>query len=56
MSEFRVPSREQAAILKENGIEPDSVAVMNAGEGWMQLLVYRTRCILRLERGDKPWQ
>lgn len=53
--DYPVPTKEQAEIIRRNGIDPDSVAVNASGKGWLLLLVYKTRDTIRIEQGDRKW-
>lgn len=52
MSEFKVPTKEQAKTLRENGIDPDAVAVMADSEEELRLMCYRTRRVIWIMKGD----
>lgn len=56
MNDFRVPDAQESRIITENGLNPDSVAVMLRGDDFLLLLHYRTRCTIRINRGDRPWK
>lgn len=56
MADFRVPDSREAEIIQENGMNPDSVAIILHGESFLLLLNYKTRCTIRIDRGDRAWK
>lgn len=56
MADYRVPDDRESKIIRENGMNPDMVAVMLRGESFLILLNYKTRCTIRIDRGDRVWK
>lgn len=52
---YTVPDEQQAKIIRENGIDPNAVAVYMTGEDYLRLLVYETRDMITITKGDRSW-
>lgn len=52
----RVPEPEEEGILKENGLDPGEYAVIHKEEDSIYLRCYRTRDIVVIRKGDRPWK
>lgn len=52
---MRVPNKEEREILERNGIDPDGVSIQNRSEDTIVAVVHRSRDIIMIIKGDKPW-
>lgn len=51
----QVPSQQEARILRENGLNPDSYSVIHREEDAIYLRCYKTRDVVAIYKGDRPW-
>lgn len=56
MPDVKTTTEREMEILRENHIEkPEKFGVMARGDDFIRLLCYDTRCVLTINKGDKPW-
>ena len=55
MSKYKIPDERESEILKRNGINPESVAIVFTDDDSIRMLNYKTRDEIIIHRGDKQW-
>ena len=56
MAKYRMPTEEELAIIRRNGIDPDGVCVSFRSEDTICLLRYKTRDEIVIRQGDRNWK
>ena len=52
---YRIPTKREREIMKNNCLDPEEYAVVRSGEDWLHLHCYRTRDDILLYQGDRKW-
>lgn len=52
----QVPGELEKRILRENGLNPDSFSVIHKETDVIYLRCYKTRDVIAIYKGDRPWK
>lgn len=55
MGKHRMPTKEEAEILRRNGIDPEGIVIIFRDEKTISLIRHKTRDEITLKQGDKKW-
>lgn len=55
MDKHRMPTKEEAEILRRNGIDPEGVTVIFRDEKTIHLIRHKTRDEITIRQGDRVW-
>lgn len=55
MGKYRIPTEQEAEILRRNGIDPDNLTIVHSDDDCIRALRFQTRDEIVVHRGDKKW-
>lgn len=55
MDKFRVPTEDEARIIRRNGIDPEAVSVTHRDERSIWLIYHKTRDEIVIRQGERSW-
>lgn len=55
MSKVTSTNEREEKILRENGMDPSEYGVIHSEDDYIRFLCYKTRDIVQISKGDRPW-